>query len=157
MRLGISSRRALVALAAVCAATAAALIPASPAAAVSSISGKDPRQTRCDVTGWQWKSSPPVAVWVDGQHIGDGFLRYSEGCFANWSRFEITPGAQYYYTIEPWAWEDGKTGTDQGKAPTQSTYLVYSKMVDGRSRACAGAHVYGEFHQWKGWFFFGCA
>jgi hypothetical protein len=109
------------------------------------------------VTGWQWKSSPPVAVWVDGQHIGDGFLRYSEGCFANWSRFEITPGAQYYYTIEPWAWEDGKTGTDQGKAPTQSTYLVYSKMVDGRSRACAGANVYGEFHQWKGWFFFGCA
>lgn len=144
---------------------AGVMITASPSAAVSSWSGKDPYH--------DYDGQGACATWTNNNHVqrldetwvydgstflGWGYLGWSPRCQTNWSEFWWHDGAVWgNHTVEPWAWEQGKTGTDQSSPDLGATDVVYSRMVDGRGPACAGAHVYRyPSHQWITWFTFGC-
>ncbi|MBB5827918.1 DUF2690 domain-containing protein [Micromonospora carbonacea] len=138
--------------------TAAILVAgATPAAAVSGITGQDPYSTGCYDNGWQW-SSTGTPVYDGSRKVGTGYLRYSGGCVANWSEFRYEDASAYNdYSARPSAWEDGVSGTDQ-YSPNLWLNPVYSRMVDGRGAACAGAQVYRyPSGQWVSWTFFACA
>lgn len=152
-----TSKVSLVMIAAVAASAAMVGLTVAPAAAVSGISGLDPFSTGCSSNGTQY-TSPASAVYDGARFVGNGYLRYSYGCQANWSEFHYANASAYNdYSVKPWAWEDATSGTDQG-SPNLWLDPVYSKMVDGRNRACAGAHIHRyPSNQWVKWQVFGCA
>jgi len=147
-------KRSAVVLAMALAAVTAAVAPAQ---AVSAYSGGHPYNSGCAGNGSQWASSP-VAVYDGSTLVGYGYLRYSGGCQANWSEFQYANSTAYNnYTVGPSAWENGTTGTDQ-YSPNLAANPVYSRMVDGRSTACAGAQIYRyPSGQHVTWAFFACA
>jgi len=163
-RRGRRSRRALrqVLLAAMALATVltGVTVASSPALAVSSWSGKDPYHDYGN--GFCANDSvflDETALYDGATLVGYGYLRYSRSCQTNWSEFWYANNAVWGdHTVEPWAWEQGKTGTDQYSRNLDDYGPVYSLMVDGRGPACAGAHLYAyPSHQWISWHTFGCA
>lgn len=159
MRFGRATRWLALAITAFAVALAGATVVASPALAVSGWSGVDPYGSGC-ANGAAYLHETPV---YDGSTlVGTGYLRYSYACQTNWSEFYYAGGAGGYacnnYAVEPSAWENNTTGTDQYSPNLWACSPVYSLMVDGRSTACAGAQIYHyPSHAWIEWSFFGCA
>ncbi|MFF0721847.1 DUF2690 domain-containing protein [Micromonospora sp. NPDC003816] len=154
-------RTVLAALAALMAIVTAVVAAPTSAQAVSVWSGRNPYAsysgTVCSSSGWQWKSGE-TTVYDGARVVGFGYLRYSGGCVANWSEFRYADAAAYNdYSVQPSAWEDGKSGTDQ-VSPDLWQNPVYSRMVDGSGPACGGAQAYRyPSMQWISWNFFTCA
>ncbi|MFY1702984.1 DUF2690 domain-containing protein [Micromonospora sp. WMMA1923] len=154
-------RTVLAALTALMAVVTAVVVAPTSAQAMSVWSGRNPYAnysgTVCNTSGWQWRSGE-TAVYDGSRLVGYGSLRYSGGCAANWTEFRYADGATHStYTVEPTAWEQGKSGTDQG-SPDLWAWNVYTNMVDGTGPACGGAQLYRYSpRQWISWNFFTCA
>src|SRR4051812_30256735 len=151
-----AARRAALAIGALLLAFVSATAVAPSASAVSGWSGKDPyHDYGGGACAWDSVYLDETYVYDQGGLVGYGYLRYSRSCKTNWSEFWYASGgwAYGYHTVEPWAWEAGKTGTDQPSHNLNDTGPVYSMMVDGRGTACAGAHLYSyPSHTWITWY-----
>ncbi|MFF5225447.1 DUF2690 domain-containing protein [Dactylosporangium sp. NPDC000521] len=153
-------RRMLATIAAAGVVLAGAAVP-EPAQAVSNWSGKDPFGAGACGT---WTESNQVLrmhetyVYDESTLVGYGYLAWSPKCQTNWSEFWYANEIVWAnHTVEPSAWEQGKTGTDQYSKNLDDYNLVYSSMVDGRGPACAGAQLYKYGpRRWVTWYMFGC-
>jgi hypothetical protein len=153
------------------------VVPASPASAAThgcygaSCTGLDPTG-RCDGDAYTVAS---IAIDA-GLYMGQLDLRYSPSCAANWGRFTSASGARditLFLAGQPYPFGGRVTAWNPGgpsQQPVQSDYAcngapftsctVWSRMVDGRGRACVGVEPFTDSPDTvdsQGWFWGPCA
>jgi len=157
-----------------------AVAPATPASAATggcygaSCAGLDPTG-RCDGDAYTVLS---IAINDAALYLGQLDLRYSRSCAANWGRFTIATGARYILlaeTNQPYPFGGRVTAWNPG-GPSQPTVQkdytcfgapytgcsFWSRMVDGRGKACTGVEpwtrtMYGNGLESRGWYWGPCA
>jgi len=136
--------------------------------------GLDPTG-RCDGDAYTVLS---IAINDGALNLGQLDLRYSRSCAANWGRFSTASGARYIVLSElnqPYPFGGRVTVWNPGgvsQQPVQRDYTClaapyascsfWSKMVDGRGRACTGVEPWtrtwiGNNLESRGWYWGPCA